>query len=106
MNEINKILTDLFAKGIVWTDQEDMDEARSRTYKADAEMILATEVWRNEYNRLFESILHNTAMSSVDFNEVQRARTALLVLERFKRNIEQALEPKSTEPANKPHHAI
>lgn len=101
---MDKILKELFADGIEWTRPETMDEERLRVYKRDAEMMLASELFNNEFNRLSDTILYNTAMFSKSFTEVEQGRTALLALKRLKMNIETIIAPKK-QPTNEDPHA-
>ena len=91
------VLESIMDKGIAWDDYENLPEQHRRLYFVEAQRILDSEVFKNEYKRYISDIINFIASKTKSFEEVSFLRASINGLESFKERLESIVEPNKEE---------
>ena len=83
-SELTKYMEGVLAKPVEYFDYKKLEKNLWKQYKADAQLILKSDVFNNEINYLITNTLRNAVTYSENFSQVEQARTFILALEELK----------------------
>ncbi|MEK6880051.1 MAG: hypothetical protein AABY22_10605 [Nanoarchaeota archaeon] len=96
----------ILAKNVEFFDYRNLEKGLWKQYKADAEFILKCDIFNNEINRLIAGTLKNAVIHSKNFEQVEQARTYILVLEELKERFKNIEEPENPDENGNPYETI
>ena len=100
-----RYMEEVLAKPVSFFDYRKLEKGLRGQYKADAEMILKSEVFNNELNYLITNTLKNTVIHAENFAQVEQARTYILALEELKDRLK-AIEDPDKEVLNTDEYSV
>ena len=105
-NDVSQYLESVIAGGIEYFDYRKLDQSAWNEYRNDALSIAGNQTFNNELSFLISTIIKNTFFEAKNFDELQHARTSVLVLKSFKENLENIEDPSKNKRNEDPHSAI
>ena len=106
MDDLKKYLEKVLGQRLSFFDYHKLDQGRQQEYFNDAQYIIKNETFLNEINHLISTIVQNTVINAENFEQVQNARTSILILEQFIRNLESIEDPRKETSKDEIYDAI
>ncbi len=107
-----KVIEEIIGRGIEFFDYRKMDKGLHKQYKADAEMILKSEVFTNELNHYiadlvkFCATLQGTPLNSDRLITLTNVQFGIVVLETLRDRLKAIEEPTNPDEVENPFEGI
>lgn len=106
LRDPSEFISSILQRGIEWYDHSKLDQAGLANYYADAQRILAGDVFNNELNHYIADLIKFNANESRDFNAVMNIRASIVALETFRNRLGSIRNPEANDEPVDPFQPI
>ena len=95
--EANYVIENVLERGINWYNYKELDRVKQIEYYEDAQRILQTEVFQNEFMHYVADLVQFIAKNSPDHDTTIALRYSINGVEALKERLEAIVDPRKTQ---------